>query len=203
MQNKLQELTDKLYNEGVSKGKKEAGEIVAQAQAEAAKIIADAKSEAERIVKEAEAKATETAERTNKDLQTASKQAITALRQQIESSMLNRTISKGTAAAMNDKEFICSIIKTIAGSFNPDSTKSVSLDVILPESMKSELDGYFRQNLANELNSGISISYEKMKSGGFRIGPSDGSYRISFTADDFESMIAEYLRPKSREIIFG
>lgn len=32
MQNKLQELTDKLYNEGLSKGKQEAEEMVAKAK---------------------------------------------------------------------------------------------------------------------------------------------------------------------------
>ena len=39
MQNKLQELTDKLYQEGLSKGKQEGENLVAQAKAEAEKII--------------------------------------------------------------------------------------------------------------------------------------------------------------------
>ena len=46
MQNKLQELTDKLYNEGLSKGKQEAELLRANAKKEAEKIIADAKNEA-------------------------------------------------------------------------------------------------------------------------------------------------------------
>ena len=40
MENKLQELTDKLYNEGLSKGKKEGEEILANARKEAADIVA-------------------------------------------------------------------------------------------------------------------------------------------------------------------
>ena len=39
MQNKLQELTDKLYNEGLSKGKQEAELLRANAKKEAEKII--------------------------------------------------------------------------------------------------------------------------------------------------------------------
>ena len=42
MQNKLQELTDKLYNEGLSKGRQEGEEILAKAKAEAEAIIAKA-----------------------------------------------------------------------------------------------------------------------------------------------------------------
>ena len=47
MENKLQELTDKLYNEGLSKGKKEGEEILANARKEAADIIAAAQKEAD------------------------------------------------------------------------------------------------------------------------------------------------------------
>ena len=39
MQDKLQELMDKLYNEGLSKGRKDADELVAKAALEAEEII--------------------------------------------------------------------------------------------------------------------------------------------------------------------
>ena len=50
MQNKLQELTDKLYNEGLSKGKQEGEEILAKAKVQAEEIVAKAKAEAAAIV---------------------------------------------------------------------------------------------------------------------------------------------------------
>ena len=46
MQNKLQELTDKLYKEGLSKGKQEGEEILAKAKVQADEIVAKAKAEA-------------------------------------------------------------------------------------------------------------------------------------------------------------
>ena len=46
MQNKLQELTDKLYQEGLSKGKEEGERILAEAKAQAEKILAEAKAQA-------------------------------------------------------------------------------------------------------------------------------------------------------------
>ena len=46
MQDKLQELTDRLYNEGLSKGKHDGEELVQKAQAEADRIVAYAKAEA-------------------------------------------------------------------------------------------------------------------------------------------------------------
>ena len=53
MQDKLQELTDRLYNEGLSKGKHDGEELVQKAQAEADRIVAYAKAEAERIIAQA------------------------------------------------------------------------------------------------------------------------------------------------------
>ena len=46
MQNKLQELTDKLYNEGLSKGKQEGEELLAKAKAQVDEMIAKAQAEA-------------------------------------------------------------------------------------------------------------------------------------------------------------
>jgi V/A-type H+-transporting ATPase subunit E len=39
MQDKLQELTDRLYNEGLSKGKQDGEELLQKAQAEADRIV--------------------------------------------------------------------------------------------------------------------------------------------------------------------
>ena len=46
MENKIQELTDKIYREGVEKGNEEAQRLIANAQDEAKKIIEDARKEA-------------------------------------------------------------------------------------------------------------------------------------------------------------
>ena len=52
MENKIQELTDKIYREGVEKGNEEAQKLIAKAQEEAKRIIEDARSEERRVGKE-------------------------------------------------------------------------------------------------------------------------------------------------------
>ena len=44
MENKIQELTDKIYREGVEKGNEEAQRLISSAHEEAAKIVEDAVS---------------------------------------------------------------------------------------------------------------------------------------------------------------
>lgn len=59
MNAKLQELTEKIYQEGVQKGQTEAEKIIADARLEAKKIISEATSEAERQLTEAHKKSDE------------------------------------------------------------------------------------------------------------------------------------------------
>ena len=68
MENKIQELTDKIYREGVEKGNEEARKLVAQAQEEAKKIVEDARKEAEQIVADARKSADELSENTKSEL---------------------------------------------------------------------------------------------------------------------------------------
>ena len=52
--NKLQELTRKLYNDGLEKGRAEADALVAEARQQAAAIVAEAKAAAEAEIKAAQ-----------------------------------------------------------------------------------------------------------------------------------------------------
>ena len=79
MQNKLQELTERLYNEGLSKGKQEAEEIKASAIRESEKIISDAQKVAEGIVENARKEAEEIRVRVENDLKMASGQAMATM----------------------------------------------------------------------------------------------------------------------------
>lgn len=47
MENKIQELTDKIYREGVEKGNEEAQKLILKAQEEAKKIVENAQKEAD------------------------------------------------------------------------------------------------------------------------------------------------------------
>ena len=68
MENKIQELTEKIYREGVEKGNEEAQRLVSNAREEAAKILEEARKEAEAIVAAARKSATETAENTQSEI---------------------------------------------------------------------------------------------------------------------------------------
>ena len=57
MENKLQQLTRKLYDEGLEKGRAEAERLVSEAETAAGRIESEARARAEEIVRRAEAQA--------------------------------------------------------------------------------------------------------------------------------------------------
>lgn len=203
MQNKLQELTDKLYNEGLSKGKQEAEQMKANAKNEAADIVAKAKEEAEQILNRAKSEAAELKSKTENDIKMASVQAFAAVKQQIENVIVTKALAQPVKAAVSETDFIMTIITAIVSAFNPNEADAVALDVILPADKKAELEQFMAQNISGICKAGINVEYSKNIAGGFKIGPKGEGYMISFTDKDFENIIAQYLRPKTKELLFG
>jgi V/A-type H+-transporting ATPase subunit E len=203
MQDKLQELTDRLYEEGLSKGRQEAEELLAKARAEAKEIVEKAHAEADAIVREAEKKAAETRTTVEGDLKMASTQTISAVQQQVENMVVTEAVAKPVGAALSDQKFVKELIATVVKAFNAANPDGQGLEVILPAQAQNELEQAFNNEVVKDLAKGLEVKNVKGLANGFKIGPKDGGYQISFTADDFTGLIGEYLRPASKKILFG
>ena len=201
MENKLQELTDKLYKEGLSKGKEEGEAILAKANEKAAEIIGEAKKQAESILKKAQKDAEDYKTKVEGDVKMAAVQSIQATRKDIENLMVGKMTDKQVNSALSSADFIKEIIKAIAQKFNAE--EAVDLNIVLPESLKKELEPFVSGELASVLKGGVTAKFSKKVTGGFTIGPKDGSYFISLTDETFKSLIGDYLRPATRKILFG
>ena len=203
MQDKLQELTEKLYNEGLSKGKQEGEEILAKARKQADELIAGANAEAEAIKAAALKEAEELKTKITGDVRMAALQSVTATRQTIENIIVSGMIDKDTTAALTSADFVKQLIETVAKAFSPAGQDPVDIALVLPESMKKELTPFVTKQLSGILKAGVSATFSKKISGGFTIGPKDGGYFLSFTDETFKELIGEYLRPATRSLLFG
>ena len=194
---------DKLYNEGLSKGRKDADELVAKAAREAEEIISDAKAKAAKIVSKAEQEADDIKSRIANDIKMASAQSITATKQSIENLVVANALNANVGKAMSDTEFVKSLLTTVVKAFNAANPESVPLEVILPSAMQKELQNAFATEIYDNLAKGSEVKFAKGMSDGFKIGPKDGGYVIGFTADDFNALLGSYLRPSTRKLLFG
>lgn len=201
MQNKLQELTEKLYNEGLSKGKEEGNALLAKAEARAAEIVAEAEKQAAEIKAKAEKEAADYKVKVTGDLKMAASQSIQATRKDIEDLVVTKMTSAAVEKALGEEAFVKEIIRSVAEKFNAE--EPVDLNIVLPESLKSALEPFIKNELSTMLKGGVDASFSKKISGGFTIGPKDGGYYISLTDETFKELIGEYLRPATRKLLFG
>ena len=140
MENKLQQLTQKLYDEGLEKGRAEADKLVADAKAEARKIVAEARAEAEEIVKKAEAKAEDVSKNTMTEISLAGKQAVGRIKSEIASLIIAKATARGVKEAVVDPAFIKEMLVAVAKNWNGSDSGKVELQALLPEA------DFFRAN---------------------------------------------------------
>lgn len=202
MQNKLQELTDKLYQEGLSKGRQEAEELKARAKQEAEALLEQARREAESIKAQARKEADELRRKAESDIRMAANQTIAAVKQSVERLVTAKALAEPAVSALAAPDFIRELIRTIASAYR-DGAEATDLSVVLPAPLQQELETFLREETGRLFGKGTEIRFSKQLSNGFRIGPKDGGYLISFTGSDFEQMLAEYLRPATRKLLFG
>ena len=203
MQDKLQALTDRLYNEGLSKGKQQGEELLQKAHAEADGIIAQAKAEAERIVAQAEKDAEELKTKVTADVKMAATQSIAVTKQEIEKMLVTKAATEGVKANMGNATFVKELISSVVKAFNPQNASPVDLSLILPESLKAEVEPFVKNEIANQFKGEVKVDYSKKMNGGFKVSPKEGGYMLQFTDEEFTQLIANYLRPATKKILFG
>jgi V/A-type H+-transporting ATPase subunit E len=202
MEQKIQELTEKIYQEGVEKGESQAQKIVADAQKKASSIVADAKAEAEKIIADAQQQAAELKRNTEAEIKLSGTQALSAIKQQILDLITAEAVDEGMSAALSDpatiKEFVAAVVQNWKiGNQIPN------LEALLPAQKQQELVKVFQKTGSDLMKKGLSLSFSKSVKAGFRIGPQEGSFKISLTDEDFAEFFKEYLRPRTRAWLFG
>ncbi len=196
MENKIQELTDKIYREGVEKGNEEAQRLISNAQKEAQKLIEDAQKEAESIITGARKSTDELSENTKAELKLFAGQAVNALKTEIVNLLTEQTITEAVKGATSDKSFLNHFIVALAEKWSSNE------DIVISVNDAEALKKYFASNAKQLLDKGVKIEQVNGRKTLFSISPADGSYKVNFGEEEFENYFKEFLRPQLVEMLF-
>ncbi len=202
METKLKELTERIYEEGILKARREGEEIVGKAKQEAAARVEEAEKEAGRILDQARQQADEMRKNVTAEVKLTTHQALGSLRQQIMNLIMVKMVDQPVRKVFADSDFIRNLIEMLVRNW-PESDKSHGMQVMLSEKYKKEVDDHFAARQHELLTGGLEITSDEGLATGFRIGPKEGNYRISFTDEDFANFIKAYLRPRTQQMLFG
>lgn len=196
MNTKIQELTDIIYNEGVAKGQAQADQILEQAKAQADSIISNANKEAAKIVADAENSSRSHAENVSKELKLQSQQVLGALKSEIATVVTNRIVEEAVKGFCANQEAFNSFILEIAKQWNGAQAP------VIATAQADNLKAYFMTKAKELLDAGLEIRQIGGRQAFFSIQPKDGSYKLDFGQQEFESWLKSILRDQLVEVLF-
>ena len=199
MEQKLQSLLEKIQQEGVDKGQEVANSLISDAEQKAKDIVAAAQRRAEDIRKQSEQDAEELKRNVTSELKLSAEQTIDALRQRITDLVTAKAVEPPTSEAFKDKDFLRQVIQSLIAHWQK-SEQGAALE--LSPAQEKELYDYFSDQARESLQEGLTVKPDPKLSTGFRIGPEDGSYVVSFTEEDFQTFFANFLRPRTKELLY-
>ena len=193
---KIQELTSKLYSEGVEKGNEESDKILEQANARKKQILDQAQAEAKTILDSAKKDSDELRNHTESELKLYANQSVEALKTEIINLITADFASSKVKEATNDSSFMQNLIMELVKNWAKEENLTIGVE------NDAELESYIASNAKDLLDRGLKIETVNGISTGFTVTPQDGSYRVKFGEDEFIEYFKEFLRPKIQELIF-
>lgn len=200
MSEQLQGLLQRIQEEGVAKAREEAAKILEEAQANAGETLEKAEAEAKSIVENARKKAEELNRNTRSDLKMGAQQLMTSLKRKITDLVLAGAVEAPVGKAFRGADFVKSLILETLKLW-PD--RGQALNLTLPAAVKKEFEGWFASSVKGALSAEIKVDYSPAMKSGFSIAPAGGTYKISFTDEDFASLFKTFLRPRVQRLLFG
>lgn len=196
MENKIQELTDKIYREGVEKGNEESKRLIGKAQEEAREIVENAKKEAASILAAARKSAGELAENTKSELKLFAGQAVHALRSEITDIITDRIVTDSVKEFGDNGNFLNEFIVALASKWSADEP------IVISAADAGALKNYFAANAKALLDKGVKIEQVNGQKTSFTVSPQDGSYKVNFGEEEFMNYFRDFLRPQLVEMLF-
>lgn len=193
---KLQELTEKIYREGVEKGQAEAQRIIEEAKAEAQKIVSEAKAEAQSISDAADKAAKELDKNTRNELKLYTAQAVNALKSEVTNILTDKITKEAASSLAADKDFIGKFAIALAEKWVSDEPIVISADDA------AALKAYFAKQAKTLLDKGVTIEKVNGKGTMISVSPKDGAYRVDFGEGQFEAYFKNFLRPELVDMLF-
>lgn len=198
MDNKIQEITQQLYREGIEKAEIEAAQILQLAQEQATAIVQQAEEGKQRLLAQAQLQATELTKRTHAELRLVINQALQKLRQNISQLIRQQALDVPLTHALQDPQALVGLLDTVINHLylNEQGQLHIQLNAAQEDTIRTYLNGKIGETLEKE----PFIKPDDSINAGFKIGRVGENYVISFTDDDFTAYISQFMHPEIAKI---
>ena len=199
MDNKIQELAEKIYKDGVEKANGEAEQIISGAKARRDEILSQAKKEADALLAGAKKEAQAMSDRAEAEIKTSVTSAREALKSEITNLLTNQAVESGVAEAFKDPEMLRNVVLRMTEKMVADGGNGV----VISTDEADKLQAFFQSKAAGLLSKGLKIEQVNGLKQAFEVAPKEGGYKMSISEEAFAEYFKDFLRPRMRELLYG
>lgn len=198
---KLQKICEILRDEAIEPAQRKAQEIVEDAEKQAIRIVEEAKAQAKKTIDEA--KAVIEAERAifSASLSQAGKQAVEALRQEIEKTFFHDELYQKLEKHLRRPEMIAELMRAIIHAIEKSGMSNRLAAEIPKELAIEEVNAYLGQEMLNKLAQG-TVQLGSF-GGGVKVRLCDRHIALEITTESLLELLMPFLRKGFRNLLFS
>lgn len=197
METELQNIIDKIHDEGVKEAENRARKIVESAEKQAREKVDHARQEAEQIIAQAKADAAKHQAAGEAALKQASRDLLLSVRTELTN--LFDEVQKAAVGDALTPERMASVIADMVQAWS--TSGSDEFEVLVNEQDRDGLERSLRAALSEKLKKGVDVRPVRGITAGFRIGTQDGSAYYDFTDETLAELLASFLNPRLAELM--
>ncbi len=212
----VEELMNRLRDEGVKAGREEAEKIVADAETRARWLVAQAQDEADKLVDKARNEAQSLKTSADDALQVAARDMLLSLRERLSHRFAGE-VRRLVGEQLGDAEFLKQLILEIAGRQGEAIDTGGEVEVLLPrkalevgelredprELQEGELTAFVLGITDEMLRDGVSLTVVEEGKDGITARLVDDEIEVEVTADAVANLLLEHLQPRFRALLEG
>lgn len=212
----VQNLIDRIRDDGVKAGKEESARIIREAEHKAAAIIADAKAQARESLEEARSRIASERHSAEESLKLAARDTIKELGVDVRAAF-ERQLKRFVSAQLEDKEFLREVILALAGRTAAEAINDRAVQILLSENLVGdETDGTSGEAEAEErirqfilsvssesLREGVEFKLDSSVESGVSVRIVGEQLRIDLNDVTISDFLVRHLLPRYRRILTG
>jgi V/A-type H+-transporting ATPase subunit E len=214
----VEALIERLRDEGVADGHRQADKLIAAARHEAEEIVAEAKHEAEAILRQTRLDSEMVRNAGEEALRTAMRDTVLKMKGHL-STRFSEEVRRLVAAEMAQEPFLERLILEVAGRARRDAglDEAEQAEILLPEDVvgleelrrhpeklrEGSLSHFVLSVASGLLRDGVELRSSDRLEGGIRISLQAGEIQVDLTPAKVAEVLLEHLHPRFRAILEG
>jgi V/A-type H+-transporting ATPase subunit E len=197
----LGDITSELTERILFPAKEESERILRDAKEEAKKIVTDAEREALHLRENAKKEADAVFRQMENDMKTAARNFLIMVQEKLEKTVVHPTVEAELKPLLSKADFLENILKALISEFNRHEGRENSIEVLLPEKMKDELEKWFIEKFRQEAIGPLVVHFTDKVSFGFKIGLEGTGSHFNF-GEGLVEAFTEFCSPRFRKHFF-